>query len=157
MTSLNRIIQSWLIVVVFAGYIFAPFLYSESIDDQVRRISHQLRCPTCQSQSVKESDAGLSMNMKNKIREMLNEGKSEEEIFDFFVERYGEWILRSPEKKGFNLFLWLAPGFLIVLTVGLLARYLLKRPQLPLQNSVSVLSEKEKAVIEKDLERFKMD
>ena len=74
----------------------------EALEQRVRTIAHQLRCPTCQSMSVKESEAGLANNMKMKIKEMLQAGKSEKQIINFFVIRYGEWILRSPKKEGVN-------------------------------------------------------
>ncbi len=91
------------------------YAVTEVSENQVRRIAHKLRCPTCQGLSVKESEAGLAENMKAKVRSMLSEGKSEAEILEVFVARYGEWILRSPEKKGFNLVLWITPGAIIIL------------------------------------------
>ena len=154
--TINRLFP-WLFLLSVVIFSLTPQAFAESIDDQVRSIAHQLRCPTCQGLSVKESEAGLSENMKSKIRKMLTEGKSEEEILTFFVERYGEWILRSPQKKGFNLLLWLAPVFLILLTAGWLIRSLLKRPQISAQKTASPLSAKEKAAIDKDLEHFELD
>lgn len=130
---------------------------AESVDDKVRRISHQLRCPTCQAQSVKESEAGLSLNMKNKVRQLLEEGKSEQEVLDFFVERYGEWILRSPQKKGFNLFLWLTPLVLILLAIGFMVKYLYNRTPKTASSPAPPLTEKEQAAVDKELEQFKMD
>ncbi len=88
---------------------------AEVSENRVREIAHKLRCPTCQALSVKESEAGIAENMKIKIRQLMEEGKNEEEILQFFIDRYGEWILRSPKKEGFNLVLWIAPGGFIVL------------------------------------------
>jgi cytochrome c-type biogenesis protein CcmH len=90
---------------------------AEVSENRVREIAHKLRCPTCQALSVKESEAGIAENMKIKIRSLLEEGKSEEQILKYFTVRYGEWILRAPEKKGFNLLLWFLPGTLIVLAI----------------------------------------
>ncbi len=111
--------------VLFALLLILPaaLFGEETLDQRVREIAHQLRCPTCQAMSVKESEAGLATNMKMKIREMLREGKSEKEILAFFVQRYGEWILRSPKKEGINLLLWFSPGILIALAaLGLFFR-----------------------------------
>jgi len=144
-----------MLIVGFSGSLF--FLKADDMEDRVREISHKLRCPTCQAMSVKESDAGLSLNMKNKIREMLQEGKSEEEILTFFEERYGEWILRSPKKEGFNLFLWLLPGFLIVIASILLFRSLLKRSRDIEQKKLDPLSENEKKLIDQELNHYQSD
>ena len=95
--------------------------------------------------------------MKSRIRELLKEGRSEEEILDFFEERYGEWILREPPKKGFNLFLWLTPLVLIVVIGFLVIRSLAKRSQKPDEESQVPLTSKEKKQIEKDLNRFQPD
>ena len=128
---------------------------ADDLDNRVREIAHMLRCPTCQAMSVKESEAGLSVNMKTRIRELLQEGKSEEEILEFFVERYGEWILRSPKKEGFSLLLWTLPGLVLLVTVLLLFQYLRKKSLTiaPTVESRS-LSEKEQKQIEKDLKRL---
>ncbi|MFH2131471.1 MAG: cytochrome c-type biogenesis protein [bacterium] len=124
------------------------------LDNRVREIAHQLRCPTCQAMSVKESDAGISLNMKQRIRELLEEGKSEEEILRFFVDRYGEWILRSPKKEGFSLLLWTMPGLIIVITVLLLFQYLRKKSRMTTIPDTRPLSEDEQRQVEKDLKRL---
>jgi cytochrome c-type biogenesis protein CcmH len=128
---------------------------ADDLDNRVREIAHMLRCPTCQALSVKESEAGLSVNMKTRIRELLQEGKSEEEILEFFVERYGEWILRSPKKEGFSLLLWTLPGLILLVTVLLLFQYLRKK-SLTTAPAVETrsLTEKEQKQIEKDLKRL---
>ena len=83
----------------------------------------------------------------------MGKGKSDKEIIDFFVERYGEWILRSPPMSGFNLVLWVLPGTTIV--TGLL--WVLYRSQKwvekPTKEMSGITPEEEKKIIE-DLERF---
>lgn len=143
-------------VTIFLISIALTLFAADDLENRVREISDELRCPTCQAQSVKDSDAGLSLNMKNKIREMLKEGKSEEEILQFFVDRYGEWILRSPKKEGFNLLLWLLPAFLLLVVGALLVRSMLKRKQ-ETTGQASPLSEQERKQVEKDLETFDAD
>ena len=63
-----------------------------------KKLANQLRCPTCQGLSIKDSEAGFSNIIKGKIIELIRNGKSDEEILNFFVKRYGEWILRTPIK-----------------------------------------------------------
>ncbi len=80
------------------------------LSPEVFKIASQLRCPVCQGESAAESNAGVSQEMRRQIAEMLKKGKSEEAIRAYFVQRYGEWILYAPPKKGINWLLWLAPA-----------------------------------------------
>ncbi len=153
--ELIRYLTAFIFLAGFSGYLLP--LGANDMDNRVREISHKLRCPTCQAMSVKESDAGLSVNMKNKVREMLKEGKSEEEILTFFEERYGEWILRSPKKEGFNLFLWLLPIVLIVVASILLFINLWKRSKNAEQKKLNPLSDREKKQIENELKHYQSD
>ncbi len=154
MDSYKKIISFTAAILSLILFSPVPSITADDLDNQVREISHKLRCPTCQAMSVKESDAGLSVNMKNKVREMLKEGKSEEEILSFFEERYGEWILRSPKKEGFNLLLWLLPGTLLVAASLFLILTLINRNRAKSSNQVDPLSQSEKDQIEKDLKSF---
>ena len=87
---------------------------SKELEARFKKLSNELRCPTCQGLSVKDSEAGFSTSIKGKIRELMKQGKSDEEIMAYFVERYGEWILRAPPVSGFNMVLWVLPGAAIV-------------------------------------------
>lgn len=79
-------------------------------EQRVHEIAETLRCPTCQGLSVNDSEAGFSVQIRNKVRELLGQGKSESEIQAYFVERYGEWILRTPPAEGINLLIWILPA-----------------------------------------------
>ncbi len=94
-------------------------LSGEALDEEVRRISSQLRCPTCQAISVNDSEAAFSRQIREKVRRMVEEGQSEEAIKAFFVSRYGEWILRAPKKEGLGLVLWVLPVLALVVVGGL--------------------------------------
>lgn len=146
----TRKLVLFLIGIGFAGLLFG----SEDMENRVREIAHKLRCPTCQAMSVKESDAGLSLNMKQRIRELLEEGKSEAEILQFFEERYGEWILRSPKKEGFSLLLWTLPGLIILVTLLILIQNLRKKSREVAGIDTSPLSKVELQQIENDLKQL---
>ncbi|WP_245526777.1 cytochrome c-type biogenesis protein [Marinithermus hydrothermalis] len=79
------------------------------LSPEVFQIAKELRCPVCQGESIAESNAELSQESRRLIAEMLAEGKSKEEILQFFVDRYGEWILYSPPRKGITLWVWIGP------------------------------------------------
>lgn len=79
------------------------------LSPQVFEIAKKLRCPVCRGESAAESNAGVTEEMRRQIAEMLAEGKSEDEIIQYFVDRYTEWILYEPPKRGLGLVVWLAP------------------------------------------------
>ena len=96
-----------------------PAVQNEAIETRASAIAAQLRCPVCQNLSVKDSPSTVAAAFGSRIRELVEQGRSDAEIRRFFVERYGEWILLSPPKHGIALGVWLAP--LVILGVGLLA------------------------------------
>jgi cytochrome c-type biogenesis protein CcmH len=77
---------------------------------RARELEGAFRCPVCRSQSIRQSRSFMAEDMKRRIRELVAEGRTDEEVRDFFVERYGTWILLEPPKTGFNLAAWLLPG-----------------------------------------------
>jgi cytochrome c-type biogenesis protein CcmH len=80
-----------------------------ALDERVREIAGNLRCPVCQNLSVGDSPSGLAIQMRGVIKDKLEAGESREQIEAYFVERYGEWVLLAPKKQGFNLVAWLLP------------------------------------------------
>ena len=90
---------------------------NENIEERIKKITLELRCMTCQNQSVYDSDADFSNDIKNLVKNKFEEGKSEYEIKKFLAERYGEYILFRPFFNYNNLFLWGFP--FILLTISL--------------------------------------
>ena len=84
-------------------------------DQRVYQLSQQLMCPVCDAQTLDQSQAQLSEDMKAVIRRKIEEGDSNAEIRAYFVERYGEVVLASPDAGGFNLIAWVVP---VVIFVG---------------------------------------
>ncbi len=83
--------------------------FSPEQRDLFKEISKDLRCPTCTGLSIYESDAEFSVQIKDAVKEQVAKGKSREEIMAFFIDRYGNWILREPPKKGFHILAWAVP------------------------------------------------
>jgi cytochrome c-type biogenesis protein CcmH len=79
-------------------------------------IISEVRCLQCQNESLKDSNAFLAIDLRREIRRLLSEGKSNTEIYDFLVQRYGEFALYRPRMSGMTMLLWLAP--LLLLGVG---------------------------------------
>lgn len=81
------------------------------------RLISEVRCVTCQNQTIKDSNAFIAADLRREIRRLMDEGKSDAEITDFLVTRYGDFVLYRPRFSGKTLFLWVAP-FLFVLFGG---------------------------------------
>jgi cytochrome c-type biogenesis protein CcmH len=90
-------------------------------------LERELRCLVCQNQTLAESNAPLAMDLRNQIREQLAAGKSEGEITDYLVARYGDFVLYRPPLKGTTVFLWAGPFLFLLGGFYLLARLLRRR------------------------------
>jgi cytochrome c-type biogenesis protein CcmH len=104
------------------------------IDEQdVHEVAAQLRCVVCQNLSVADSPSEMAQQMRAIVRERLGAGERPEQVLQYFVDRYGEWILLAPRRTGFTLLVWLAPAVAVGVGVGvvavLLARWTRKRPR----------------------------
>ena len=110
--------------------IFLIFSYcsyaSENIDDKVKRLTLELRCMTCQNQSVYDSDSDYAKDIKKVVEEKFKQGLSEKEIKDVLTERYGEYILFRPYFNSKNLILWLFPFILVIASMFVFLRNLKK-------------------------------
>jgi cytochrome c-type biogenesis protein CcmH len=90
-------------------------------------LSEQLRCLVCQNQSIAESNAELAVDLRRQISEQIAAGKSDSEIVDFMVQRYGDFVLYRPPFKASTVLLWLGPAALLVLGFWVLRRVLRQR------------------------------
>ena len=90
--------------------------YVTSQNEKFEDISKELRCPTCQGMSITESETPQSQAMRAEVQRLIQSGKNKEQILDYFKERYGPWILRSPDPKSTLGFLvWLFPTLIFIL------------------------------------------
>jgi cytochrome c-type biogenesis protein CcmH len=88
------------------------------IEQQMRQLSAELRCPVCQALSLADSPSELSQEMKDVVRAQLEAGRTPEEVKAYFVERYGEWILLRPKPRGWNLLVYILPALAAVAGLG---------------------------------------
>lgn len=88
------------------------------LEDRAREISQGIRCPVCQNESIDESNAVLAGELRLVLRERLVAGDSNQEVVDYLVARYGEFVLLNPTKTGANLILWLAAPAMLLAALG---------------------------------------
>ena len=108
-----------ILYIAILSFIFFTFkIYAiENIDERVKNLTLELRCMTCQNQSIYDSDAEFSNDIKKIVKQKLQQGESERDIKKFLVERYGEYILFRPLVNYNNIFLWSFPFILLVIGV----------------------------------------
>lgn len=109
------------VVVVLLALVTASCVTEDDLtaDQRVYQLSQQLMCPVCDGQTLDQSQAQLSEDMKAVLRTKIEDGETNAQIRAYFVERYGEIVLASPEAGGFNVIAWVVPG-LIFIAGGLL-------------------------------------
>ena len=92
---------------------------------RARNLSRELRCMVCQNQSIDDSDAPLARDLRLLVRERIAAGNTDQQVMDFLVARYGEFVLLKPRVEGHTLLLWLVPP--LVLAGGGVALWLINR------------------------------
>ncbi len=110
---------------------WAAPVQEDPLDRAVLEIARDLRCTVCQNQPVAESNADLARDMRKIIREQLVAGKSRAEIVDYFVARYGDYVLMKPPTERAGLLLWVAPPLLFIALVLLGWFFLRQRSHAP--------------------------
>jgi len=110
------------VLILSLALLIAFQVNADTLEDQIAEISGELMCPVCEGQSVAESNAQLARDMRAVIKTKLLEGKSKEEIIDYFVSSYGETILASPPPRGFSVILWLLPVLSVLIGGAIILR-----------------------------------
>ena len=97
-----------------------------TLDRKVREVASILRCPVCLNLSIQDSPSELARDMREVVRDRLSHGDSEQQVIDYFIQRYGEWVLMKPPAHGVSLLVWLLP-FVVVLGGGALVVFGVRR------------------------------
>ena len=109
-------ISFFIMIIFLSGNLFADNKIQNN-EDRVTDISLQIRCMVCQSQTIDDSDAPLAKDLKQLVRKMVYEGKSNDEIFDFLRSKYGDYILMKPRFNLSNILLWFGPFFIFIIGI----------------------------------------
>lgn len=123
-------------------------LEDAELEGRARAISQNLRCLVCQNESIDESNAPLAADLRVLVREQLVKGLSDNEIYQYVTDRYGEFVLLRPDASGSNLVIYLAGPILLLLSLFGAATYVFKR-QASRPTKQSPLSEEEQQLVNK--------
>ena len=119
---------------------FSVPVFSQDLEKRTAALAHELRCLVCQNQTLADSNAPLAVDLRNQIREQLAAGKSEREVKDYMVARYGDFVLYRPPLNAVTLLLWAGPFLLLLFGIFLLFRKIRSRSE-----AVPELSDAERA------------
>lgn len=124
---LDRLLLAWLIAALLMGAApvgareATPMASDPALEARVMAIAEELRCLVCQNETIAASHADLAVDLRGQIRVKLAQGQTSQQILDFMVERYGDFVLYRPPLKPLTLLLWLGPFVLLLLAAGVLA------------------------------------
>ena len=103
-------------------------------------ITRELRCLVCQNETIADSNASLAVDLRREVHKMIADGKSDEEIKDFMLDRYGDFVLYKPRVTGKNLLLWSSPALFLLFGVVAAVRFIKRRSE-----EVDIATETDKA------------
>jgi|TARA_B110000438_G_scaffold139981_1_gene135208 cytochrome c-type biogenesis protein CcmH len=113
-----------------------PAFTNETLQLRYEKIIAEVRCLVCQNQSIKSSNVFLAVDLRNEIKRLLSIGKTDKEIANYLVERYGEFVLYRPRFSGGRIFLWLAPAAFLLAGFFMIVNIVRKKTLLlPTQNN----------------------
>ena len=105
-----------------------PAAQDPALEDRMMALATELRCLVCQNQTLAESNAGLAEDLRNEIRDKMREGKSDAQVVDYLVARYGDFVRYRPPLKATTVLLWFGPLLLLAAGFIVLLRRLLRKP-----------------------------
>jgi cytochrome c-type biogenesis protein CcmH len=116
--QITCILAALLVTVLAHAVDTTPPLPTPELQQRYHAMTHELRCVQCQNESIADSPVGLAADLRRQVREMLIAGQSDDDIRNYMVQRYGEFILLRPRLNARTLWLWAAP--VVLLLAGLL-------------------------------------
>ena len=103
-------------------------IYSKDVIDE-NKIHKNLRCLVCQGQSISDSNSEFAITLKLVVKDLIAEGKTEAEIYNFLADKYGDWILYKPRMSQGNIALWIIPYLALIIGGFFIIIFLKKRPK----------------------------
>jgi len=135
------------LVLIFVSLWFCSLAVASPVDtyvfeDEVTKVRFQaltkeLRCPKCQNQNLADSNSPIAADLRREVYNLLDEGKTDTEIVDFMVNRYGEFVLYRPKVNSLTYVLWFGPAVLILIGVLVVVFILRRKPQVKESQALS--------------------
>lgn len=144
MRSLLAVFVGLLISLVAYGAIDTYEFRDEAERERYRTLTEELRCPKCQNQNIADSNAPIAMDLRKEIFRMLEEGQSNDQIIDYLVARYGDFVRYRPPVTKTTLLLWYGPAALLILGLGVLAFIIVLRRRVDSTPAAQTLTEAER-------------
>ncbi|MEP4148008.1 MAG: cytochrome c-type biogenesis protein [Halioglobus sp.] len=136
--------------------VIETYEFSEpSLEKRYRSLSEELRCPKCQNQNIADSNAPISQDLRRLLYEQLEAGSSDDEIRQYMVDRYGEFVRYRPSFSGVTVLLWLAP--MLLLAMGLAIAIMTLRGRKRLASAGAALSEEEQLKLKALMDKAESD
>jgi len=125
-----------------------PLAENPELELKVMQVASELRCLVCQNESIADSHADLALDLRQQIREQLQGGKSQKEIIEYMVERYGDFVLYKPPVKSNTLVLWFGPFILMIGSLFALFRFARKeKSSMPINTDSTAEIEKARELL----------
>jgi len=113
---------------------------ADAVPEMTYRISRSIHCPVCQAESIADSSTQAAQDMRKRIRSLVERGYSEQQIRDYFAERFGDWIVLSPRAQGLNWLVWLVPpifgGVALTWLTLIVSRWRVEPDEVPLPSDI---------------------
>jgi cytochrome c-type biogenesis protein CcmH len=160
----TRRVLALLSLLVLLALAWVPAARADALDDQVRAIGKELRCPVCAGETVADSNSAVAVQMRGVIRQKLEAGETPDQIKAYFVARYGAEILLTPQTSGFTLGVWIMPVVALLVGLGIVFAVLrswsrrggaVAMPPTAPETSAPALSAGDDALLEEELARFR--
>jgi cytochrome c-type biogenesis protein CcmH len=116
----------WSLLMVSASFADTSNVEDQQIEARLKALSTELRCLVCQNTTLSDSNAPLAEDLRNEIRTLMHEGKTDEEVTAYLVERYGDFVRYRPPMQANTALLWLGPFVMLLIGVFVLIRVLKK-------------------------------
>ena len=137
LTAIILVLLAALITVPNAHAVMPEEVLKDSVlETRAREISQDLRCLVCQNQSIDDSNASLAKDLRVIVRERLTAGDSNEQVFDYLVSRYGNYVLLKPPLQADTFLLWASPFLILLIALSVATLYLRRRPELEASDDI---------------------
>ena len=146
-----------LIIILSMLFLLNPFIYAAVEIRQFQNLEHEqryknlineFRCVVCQNQNIADSNAALAKDLRKQVYKMINAGKSDDEIMEFMVTRYGDFVLYRPQFNSMTFLLWVGPFIIFIIGLYILISFIRQRKEVVITDLSNTDKEKLKQLLE---------